>query len=114
MSLVLPLVLLGLGLFGLVLSLYMTSIFVRVERGQAVTCADGSCPIVMKTPYSRSLGFPNFYLAIPFYGGLVVFAVLRLVGCAAWLFFPVLVIAVLALAMSLYLAWSLLAKLKQP
>ena len=104
----------GLAAAGLVLSVYLTAMFLRVQRGQAVKCFDGSCPLVMKTPYARSLGFPNFYLAIPFYGGLLVFAVLRLAGIAAWLLVPVAVAAALALVMSAYLAFMLLVKLRQP
>ena len=103
----------GLTAAGLVLSVYLTAVFLRVQRGQAVKCVDGSCPVVMKTPYARSLGFPNFYLAIPFYAGLLVFAVLRLAGLAAWLFVPVAVAVALSVAMSAYLAFTLLAKLKQ-
>ncbi|MBI3463207.1 MAG: hypothetical protein HY000_09130 [Planctomycetes bacterium] len=104
----------GLAAVGIILSVYLTGVFLRVQRGLAVKCFDGSCPIVMKTPYARSLGIPNFYPAIPFYGGLLVFAVLRLAGFAAWLFVPVAVAAALALAMSAYLALMLLVKLKQP
>ena len=106
-------ILTGLAAAGLVLSVYLTVMFLRVQRGQAVKCVDGSCPVVMKTPYARSLGFPNFYLAIPFYAGLLVFAVLQLAGLAAWLFVPVAVAAALSLAMSAYLAFTLLVKLKQ-
>ena len=103
----------GLAAAGLILSVYLTGMFLRVQRGQTVKCVDGSCPVVMKTPYARSLGFPNFYLAIPFYAGLLVFAVLRLAGLAAWLFVPVAVAAGLSVAMSVYLALALLIKLKQ-
>ena len=104
----------GLAAAGIILSVYLTGVFLRVQRGQVVKCFDGSCPLVMKTPYARSLGFPNFYLAIPFYGGLLVFAVLRLAGLAAWLLVPVAVAAALALVMSAYLAFMLLVKLRQP
>jgi uncharacterized membrane protein len=104
----------GLAAAGLILSVYLTRMFIRVQRGHEVKCVDGSCPIVMKTPYARSLGFPNFYLAIPFYAGLLVFAVLRLAGIAAWLFVPVAIAAGLSVVMSAYLAIALLVKLKQP
>jgi uncharacterized membrane protein len=104
----------GLAAAGVVLSVYLTVLFVRVRRGEAVKCVDNSCPIVMKTPYARSFGFPNFYLAIPFYAGLLAFAVLRLARFAAWLLWPVSIAAVLAFALSVYLAYALLAKLKQP
>ena len=111
---VLVYLLIGLAAFGIVLSIYLTVMFIRVQRGQAVKCVDDSCPIVMKTPYARSLGLPNFYLAIPFYSVLLAFALLRLAGLAAWLFVPVTIGAGLALVMSVYLAYALLAKLKQP
>ena len=111
---VLVYLLIGLAAFGIVLSIYLTVMFLRVQRDQAVKCVDSSCPIVMKTPYARSLGFPNFYLANPFYAVLLAFALLRLAGLAAWLIVPVAVGAGLALGMSAYLAYALLAKLKQP
>ena len=104
----------GLAASGVVLSVYLTVTFIRVQRGQAVKCVDDSCPIVMKTPYARSLGFPNFYLAIPYYSGLLAFAVLRLAGLAAWLHWPISIAAALAFAMSVYLTYALLARLKQP
>jgi uncharacterized membrane protein len=88
--------------------------FVRVQRGQAVKCVDGSCPIVMKTPYARSFGFPNFYVAIPYYAGLLMFAILRLAGLASWLLVPVTIASGLAAAMSAWLAFALLVKLRQP
>lgn len=102
------------GLSGLDLSVYLTAVFLRVQRGEHVKCFDGSCPIVMQTPDARMLGFPNFYLAIPFYSVLVVFAGLRLAGHAEWLFWPVAAAAGLSLAASVRLAYSLLVKLKQP
>ncbi len=104
----------GLAASGVVLSVYFTVMFIRVQRGEAVKCVDDSCPIVIKTPYARSLGFPNFYLAIPFYLALLAFALLRLAGLAAWLLVPVSICVGLATAMSVYLAYALLAKLKQP
>src|SRR6266496_2202528 len=103
----------ALSVFGLVLSLYMTSIFVRVRKGEEVECIDEVCPIVMKTSYALAFGFPNSYLAVPFYAGLAVFALLRLAGYAAWLFPGVALASFGALAMSVYLAVALLVKLKQ-
>lgn len=114
MNLWLQVLLLVMAVFGLALSAYMTVMFNRVQRGEAVKCIDDSCPIVMKTSYARSLGFPNFYLAIPFYLALAVFAALQLVGLAAWLFVPVAIASGLALATSAWLAFALLIKLKQP
>jgi uncharacterized membrane protein len=111
---VLDCILIALAAFGVALSIYLTIMFVRVQRGQAVKCVDGSCPIVMKTPYARSFGFPNFYLAIPFYAALLAFAFLRLAGLAAWLIVPITIGSALAFGMSVYLAYALLAKLKQP
>ncbi len=107
-------ILLALGAIGLVFTLYMTRVFMRVQRGEEVHCVDGACPIVMKTPDARTFGFPNFYLALPYYALLVIFASLRLAGLAPWLLVPALVLSGLALTMSGYLAWSLLVKLKQP
>ncbi len=106
-------ILLALGSAGAVLSIYMTGIFVRVMRGEQVKCIDEVCPIVMKTSYAQSFGFPNSYLAVPFYFTLVVFALLRIAGYAPWLFVPVAAASALAAAMSAYLAWALLVKLKQ-
>ena len=114
MSIALQLMLLGLGAFGLLLSLYMTSVFIRVERGQDVRCLDGACPVVMKTSDARTFGFPNFYLAVPFYLLVVLFAGLRLAGLAAWIFPPVAIASALSFAMSLYLAYSLIVRLKRP
>ena len=105
-------VLFALGLFGLVLSLYLTSIFVRVRKGEEVECIDDVCPIVMKTSYALAFGFPNSYLAIPYYCALASFALARLAGYGSWLFYPVAFASVLALVMSVYLAHSLLVKLK--
>jgi uncharacterized membrane protein len=104
----------GLAASGAALSVYLTVMFVRVQRGEAVKCVDGSCPIVMKTPYARSFGFPNYYLAIPFYFVLLSFAVLRLAGLVAWLLWPVSIGTALSLGFSIYLAYALIAKLKQP
>ena len=106
-------VLLALGLAGVVLSLYMTAIFIRVQRGEMAKCIDEVCPVVMKTAYARAFGFPNSYLAVPFYFLLVLFALLRLAGYASWLFVPVAVASMLAAVMSVYLAYALLAKLRQ-
>ena len=106
--------LLATGLCGLALSVYLTGVFLRVQRGEPVKCFDGACPIVMQTPDARMLGFPNFYLAIPFHSLLVIFAGLRIVGLAAWLFWPVAVAAGLSLAASAWLVYSLLVRLKQP
>lgn len=109
----LQLMLFLLGLIGLVLSIYMTSVFVRVQRGEEVKCIDGACPMVMKTSYARTLGFPNSYLAIPYYGALATFGGLRLAGELEWMLLPVTVAAAAAAAMSAYLAYALLAKLKR-
>ena len=106
--------LLATGLLGMALSVYLTGVFLRVQRGEQVKCLDGACPIVMQTPDARLLGFPNFYLAIPFYSLLVIFAVLQMLGFAAWLFWPVAVAAGLSLAASAWLVYSLLVKLKRP
>ena len=110
-TILLLLILFGLGLFGLALTSYMTAIFLRVQRGERVRCLDEACPIVMKTPYAQSLGFPNSYLAIPFYGLLVLLSGLRLMGWAAWLTGPVAIASGIALAMSLYLTYALVVKL---
>src|SRR6266542_1069420 len=106
-------ILLALGGAGLALSVYMTRIFVRVRKGEEVECIDEVCPIVMKTSYALAFGFPNSYLAIPYYCALALFALARLAGYAAWLFYPVAVASSLALVMSVYLAYALLVKLKQ-
>ena len=98
---------------GLLLAGYLTAIFLRVERGESVKCFDGACPIVMQTPDARIAGFPNFYLALPFYFMLLIFAVLRLLGHAEWLFWPVAVACLLSLAASAWLIYSLLVKLKR-
>ncbi len=108
------LLLTGLAASGTALSIYMTVVFMRVQRAGEVNCGDDSCSIVMKTPYARSLGFPNFYVAIPFYVALLLFGILRLFGLAAWFLVPVTVTTAVALAMSAYLAYALLVKLKQP
>ena len=52
-------------------------------------------------------------LAVPFYTGLAVFALLRLAGYAAWLLPEVALASFSALAMSVYLAVVLLVKLKR-
>ncbi len=106
-------ILLALGGAELALSIYMTRIFVRVRRGEEVECFDEVCPIVMKTSYALAFGFPNSYLAVPFYTGLAVFALLRLAGYAAWLLPEVALASFSALAMSVYLAVVLLVKLKR-
>ncbi len=99
---------------GLLLAGYLTAVFIRVQRGESVKCFDGACPIVMQTPDARLAGFPNFYLALPFYFMLVVFAALRLHGHAEWLFWPVAVASLISLAVSAWLVYSLLVKLKRP
>src|SRR5436309_3075765 len=106
-------ILLGLWGAGLALSVYMTRIFVRVRRGEEVECFDEVCPIVMKTSDALTFGFPNSFLAIPFYAGVAVFALVRLAGYAAWLLPAVTLASFGALAMSIYLAVALLVKLKQ-
>ena len=105
--------LLLLALFGVALSVYMTVIFVRVQRGEEVKCFDGACPIVMKTSYAQALGFPNSYLAIPYYCSLTLYAGLRLTGQLEWMFLPVAVAALAAATMSVYLAYALIVKLKR-
>jgi len=97
---------------GLLLACYLTAVFLRVQRGESAKCLDGACPIVMQTPAARLAGFPNFYLALPFYFMLVVFATLRLHGYAEWLFWPLAVASLLSLAASAWLIYSLLVKLK--
>jgi uncharacterized membrane protein len=113
MRLSLDLSLLFLGAFGVALSVYMTALFLRVQRGEEVQCFDDVCPMVLKTPYAQSFGFPNTYLAIFFYVALLVFAVLRLMGVAAWLFIPIAIASGLSVVMSLYLMYALLVQLKQ-
>jgi len=111
--LTLTVILLCLGVSGLALSVYMTVIFLRVQRGQSAQCFDATCPMVMRTPYARTLGFPNTYLALLFYLALVVYSCLRLAGAEAWLFVPVAAATGLSLLMSAYLIYALLVKLKQ-
>jgi uncharacterized membrane protein len=103
-----------LGFWGIALSVYMTILFLRVQRGREVKCFDSACPIVMKTNYAQSLGFPNTYLAIPFYLGVAVFAALRLNGSAEGWFAPIAAASGLSVLMSVYLIYALLVKLKQP
>ena len=98
---------------GLLLAGYLTAIFLRVQRGESVKCFDGACPIVMQTPDARLAGFPSFYLALPFYFMLLVFAVLRLFGHAEWLLWPVAVATLLSLSASAWLIYSLLVKLQR-
>jgi uncharacterized membrane protein len=114
MKLGLDIALLVLSLLGLLLSLYMTLIFVRVQRGEQVKCFDGACPIVMKTTYAQSLGFPNSYLAIPFYAALSIYAAMRLAGQMEWMFMPVVITSAGSVLMSAYLVYALLVKLKRP
>jgi uncharacterized membrane protein len=102
------------ALAGLLLASYLTWVSVRVERGEPVKCLDDTCPIVMQTPDARLAGFPNFCFAIPFYLVLVLFAALRMIDRAAWLFGPVAAASLLSLAASAWLTYSLLAKLKRP
>ena len=113
MHLFLDLILLGLGVGGLVLAWYMTAVFVRVRRGESVRCVDGTCPVVMQTPYAQSLGFPNSYLAIPFYALVTLFAALQLTGQGGWLFVPVAAATALSVLMSAYLVYALLWKLQR-
>jgi uncharacterized membrane protein len=99
---------------GLVLSLYLTVIFLSVRSRKNAGCLDGSCLAVMQTTYARSLGFPNLFLAIPYYGGLVAFVGLRMAGTAEWSVGLAAAASALGLAMSGWLTFVLLVRLKQP
>jgi uncharacterized membrane protein len=105
--------LLILAVAGLGLSMQLTLMVIRIRQGGPVRCIH-SCPVVMTTPYAQLLGFPNVYLALPFYSFLIIFSVLRLLDHAYWLFFPVCIAVSSAFLMSAYLVIALVARLKQP
>lgn len=96
--------LVGLSAIGLGHSIYGCWLFYQLGRG----CASG-CPLVMGTRYARLLGFPNTYIAVAFFAGLIVWAAIR-PAVPLW---PVLAATGLSLLCSAYLAWVLLLKLRQ-
>jgi uncharacterized membrane protein len=110
----LSMTLLVLAVAGFGLSLYLAVMSVRVRRGEVVWCVDTACPVVMRTQYAAVLRFPNAVLALPFYASLAAFAALGMAGAGAWLLPAVSVGVALAAAMSVYLIYALLAKLRSP
>lgn len=102
--------LLMLGFAGLGLTLYMTRIYFLVQRGADARCIDPGCPVAMKSPYSRIMGIPTPHLAIPYYLGLALFALLSLAGRGSWLLVPVTAAAAAAVALSAYLVHALVRR----
>jgi uncharacterized membrane protein len=67
----------------------------------------------MQTPYARALGFPNFFLAAPYYLALLAFAGLRIAGLAESSIGLAAIASAFGLAMSGWLTFALLVRLKQ-
>ena len=105
--------LLGLGTLGALDALYFTLVTYHLVRPDAAwlprICRldEGACARIVDTPEARVLGVPNALVGLGWYVALGAAALLGLPSCA-WL----LAGAAAAVALSAYLAWALLRKLR--
>jgi uncharacterized membrane protein len=104
----------SLALLGLLDALYFTLVAYRVLAPDAAwlprVCRmdEGTCARVVDAPEARLLRIPNSVLGLGWYA-LVLLHALRPLPCA-----PLLLLGAASVAMSAYLAWALLRKLRAP
>jgi uncharacterized membrane protein len=112
-------VLLAVSLIGAAMSLYMTRKFYKLAgRASTARSADGGPPgddrSVVQTPYARVFVLPNSLYGVAFYTGIAVLSLVRLVTGRWVIPEAATAAAVLAAVFSVYLAWSLIFRLKMP
>lgn len=76
-------------------------------------CSNGSCSLVFGTKYARLLGFPNSYLGVGFYLGLMAFGIDRSIRGPVLPLWPALAASAVGMLVSVYLAYILFLKLKE-
>jgi uncharacterized membrane protein len=113
MNLTLHIAAIALSLIGAVNSLY----FILAQYGGARASCEaemGACNTVLETPYARVFGIPNSVIGLLFYALVVVVCVVsRRTGSKVLLLYG-LAASVMALPVSLYLAYALVYRLRRP
>lgn len=106
---------LGLAMAGLISSIYFAlAHYGRIKTGDMIptVAGEGICVSILDTPYARVLGLPNSVFGITYYLLITFSAGYRLLF-GEWLLLNVLiVVAVLAALFSLFLAWSLIFRIR--
>lgn len=107
-----------LALVGLAISLYFTLVYygrLRPDSPLVPSVADpeqGACRTILETPWAHVFGLPNSLLGMGYYAIVMVASAIRL-AMGTWPLLPVLIaLAAAAALFSVYLAWSLIYRVR--
>ena len=112
-------VLLGfLSLFGLLASVYFSTLYFRrfraknIQKPIAQQQGKGSCEIVMSSSFAQTFGVPNFFLGTVFYALILAVSIIRVLTGEFFILRETAFAAGLALLFSVYLFFALFMRLK--